>query len=242
MSVDRSQPVLIIKKWFSGNFGFFQEGISWFPRLLSIRKDYQSLMCEIGKLSFEKNLYREALIENVRLRRLIGFKEHSKYEFIPTEVIGRGMTSFSGSVHLNIGWSDSCRKNMVMITDRGLVGKIISLSKSTSVGQLITDPNFRVSAKLHRSRVLGIIKWMYGNICLLEGVPKRSDVRIGDSVITSGYSQIYPPGIVIGKIFDISSENEGLFLRILVRTEVDFETLEELLVLKEVSLISQNKR
>ncbi len=235
MALDRSPPVVFIRNGLASGVGVVRRGVSWIPRLLVVHQENQRLWMEVGRLSLERDQYREALMENRRLRRLVGFKERKTFDFVPAEVIGRGTVGMEGSVHLNVGREEGCRKNMVLVTDRGLVGKLVSVGQSTSVGQLLTDSNFRVSVKVQQSRVLGIVRWLYGNVCILEGVTPISDVRVGSLVVTSGYSQIYPPGLAIGRVFEVSLDREGLFQKILLWTEVDFGTLEGLLVLKNNS-------
>lgn len=232
IALDQTAPVLFLKKEIGSLTRTGQIVFSWIPRLLEARRENQRLIMKVGELSLREDQYREALLENRRLRKLLGFKKQGDFDFIPAEVVGIKTIGIPGLVYLNVGWEDGCKKNMVLMTDKGVVGKIVSVSKSTSVGELLTDPNFRISAKVERSRVLGIVRWLYGNVCTLEGVPRGSDVKIGDLIITSGYSQIYPPGLVIGRVFKVSQKNRDLFQNILLRTEVDFGTLEELLVLK----------
>lgn len=233
MAADQSPPILSLKKGMISVLGVFEEGISWVPRSFALRNKYRYFMVKASEYAIQQEQYQEVLLENRRLRRLLRFKERHTFDLIPAEVIGMGTVGIPGAVHLNVGWEEGCRKNMVLMTDRGVVGKLLFVSQSRSVGQLLTDPNFRISAKVQRSRILGIVRWLYGNVCLLEGVSQRSDVMLGDLVVTSGYSQIYPSGLVIGRVFEVSPGEKGLFQRVLLRTEVDPGTLEELLILKK---------
>jgi len=232
MVVDQDERVKRIKQFFIGKFGLLSQGTSYIPRLLSLRDDYHNLLIERANWSFEKNLYRDAIIENRRLRRLLEFKEKTPLHFIAAEVIGKDLIGMPGFILINDGWVDGTQKNMALVSDKGLIGRIVSVNRSTSIGQIITDPNYRVSARIQRSRVLGIVRWLYGNICTLEAVTEGSDVVVGDCVVTSGYSQIYPPGIVIGHIVEVNRKRGELFLYIILRTKVNFETLEEVLVMK----------
>jgi len=232
MAADGKQPVRSLRQWCAGFIGYVQEGFSWGPRMLSVQKQNKRLMKMVGEFALQRDRYHEVLQENRNLRRIIGFQEQSNFDFIPAEVIGMGSVGVPGSVHLNVGWEDGCRKNMVLVSDRGVIGKLISINRHTSVGQLMIDPNFRISAKVQRSRVLGIIRWLYGNVCVMEGVSMRSDIKPGDKIVTSGYGKFYPPGLSIGKVFEVSSESSGLFLKIYLRTDVDFSTLEEILIIK----------
>ncbi|MBN2030730.1 rod shape-determining protein MreC [bacterium] len=233
MAIDQTSPIQSIKIRVTGWVGRIHDGISWLPRSLIIRKENERLMVELGKIAMQQFQVQDMIGENSRLRRLLDFQERNQYLFIPARVVGMGSTGIPGSVYLNVGFENGCQDNMVLMTDKGIVGKVISVSRTTSIGQIVTDPNFRISGRVQRSRVLGIVRWLYSNVCVLEGVHQRADVQTGDLVVTSGYSQIYPQGLPIGRIYWVSHEEEDLFQEVRLQLEVDFNTLEEVLVLKE---------
>lgn len=234
MMIDSTSPVVSIKNRTIRWVGTIRDGISWLPHSRIIRKENQRLMVEVGKKTIQQYQVQDIFCENDRLRRLLNFQERDQYDFIPARVIGMGTAGIPGSVHLNVGLENGCQADMVLMTDKGVIGNLISVGSTTSIGQIVTDPNFRISGRLQRSRVVGIVRWLYDNICLLEGIHQRADVQIGDLVVTSGYSQIYPPGLPIGRIFWVSHEGENLFQEVKLQLEVDVNTLEEVLVLKEM--------
>jgi rod shape-determining protein MreC len=232
MVLDRNPVVQSAKQGVQHRIGIIESAFSRIPRLGTVLEENRRLETEMGRLSIEGAFYREAILENHRLRRLLGFMERSPGTTIPAQITGRGSVGVPGAVHLNVGWAQGCRKNMAMITENGVAGKLISVARSASVGQLVTDPNFRISARVERSRVLGIVRWLYGNLCRMDGVPLRSDVRAGDRVVTSGYSTVYPAGLRIGQVVEVDSIRQSLFKTITLRTDIDFQTLENVLVLK----------
>ncbi len=209
-----------------------QSRVAWIPRVRGIQAENNRLMEEIGKLMLERERVREALAENSRLRQMLGLKNRPEFQFTAAEVIGLGAKGMPGAVHLNAGAKDGCVPGQPLLTDRGVAGRLVHVSPSQSVGQLFADPNSRISAKVQRSRVLGIARWLYGNMCVLEGVPQRSDVLPGDRIITSGYSRHYPKGLPVARVIEVKSDPDELFMRITCRTEVSFETLETVLILK----------
>jgi rod shape-determining protein MreC len=236
MALDQQPLFIRMKLWASTVTGSLQEAVTGSPRVFSLQKENQKLKQLVGEYTLLNQRVQEAMLENQRLRRLLGFKDNVNYDFIPAEIIGRGSVGLPGSIHLNVGWKEGCKKNLVIMSDKGVVGKLIAVNASTSIGQLLTDPNSRISAKIQRSRVLGIVRWLHGNLFLLEGVHQRSDVKPGDRVITSGYSQIYPSGLVIGTVTTVSSPSQSLFMHIEMKSNVDFSTIEELLILQEKDL------
>ena len=233
MAADQTPPVLSAKRGVGRVMSIFRRGMNWLPDLVTLKARHREVLVRLGQYAVERNRYHEAKLENQQLRRLLGFTLRGRLECIPAEVIGRGAVGIAGTVHLDVGWRQGIRKNMALFTERGVVGQIVSVSVSSSVGLLLTDVNCRVSARVQRSRVLGIVRWLTGDVCLLEGVPLRNDVRIGDLVVTSGYGDIYPPGLPVGTVFEVSPDEEGLFQKVLLRTEVDMTRLEHVLALNK---------
>ena len=236
MILDRHPAVGSVKQSVQHWFAAVESPFSRLPKMGNVLEENRRLETEIGRLSLEEALYGEAILENARLRRILGFVQRSPDTVIPAEITGRGTVGVPGAVHLNVGSAQGCRKNMAMITEYGVAGKLVSVSRTASVGQLMTDPNFRISARIQRSRVLGIVRWLYGNLCRMDGVPLRSDVRVGDRVMTSGYSTVYPVGLGIGRVVEVDSVGTSLFKTITLKTDVDFQTLENVLILKSSDL------
>ncbi len=235
MAIDQTFPVMSIKNQTAQLMGAVHNGVSWLPRSLIIRRENQRLMTEVGRLSVQSYQIQEVTAENERLRRLLDFKERNEYDLIPARIIGMGTAGMDGSIVIDVGTEDGCQVDMVVMTDKGVVGRLVSVGESTSIGQLVIDPNFRISARLQRSRQLGIVRWFNGNVSVLEGIHQRADVQTGDWAVTSGYSDIYPPGLPIGRICWISHEEGSLFQEIRLWLDVDFYALEEVFVLKKSS-------
>jgi len=131
---------------------------------------------------------------------------------------------------LNVGERDGVAKNMPILSDQGLVGRIYVVGETTALGQLITDRDFRAAAKVQRSRVNGILHWLEGKICSLEEVPKNGNVRVNDRVITSGYGGVFPAGLDIGTVVSVDRDQPGIFQRILVRLNEDPSQVEEMFI------------
>ena len=129
---------------------------------------------------------------------------------------------------------------MPLVSAQGLVGKLYSIGKNQSLGQLLIDQNFRVSSRIQRSRITGIVKWHNG-ILSLDHVPKRSDIIKGDTVITSGLTNMFPKGLIIGTVYEVTENIDGLFMQILVTPSVNFANIEALFVVDHNSRIRDIK-
>lgn len=227
-----------LRVWTFGGFGYLMDKISAVERYQDVYEENQWLRLENARLMVEYSQLKEAAAENKRLRELLNFKQESKLELVPAKVIGHDQNGFVNSILLTAGRADSIKKNMAVVTSQGLVGKIYRVSQNDATAQLLLDRNFRVSAMVQRSRVMGVVRWTDSNEVALAEVPKRSDVAPGDTVVTSGLSMIYPGGLIIGRVQETDDNNRGMFMEIEIEPVVDFSKLEEVFVIRKVSLFS----
>ena len=234
ISSNQNRQIEYFKMWMVGLLGSVQEKWSSMQDYVDLRKQNEQLISENTRLALENSFTYEMRLENERLRQLIGFKENNKIRLVPARVIGRGPRRGISSIVLDVGLEDSVAKNMPLVVADGLIGKLYQIGKKQSLGHLLVDQNFQVSGKIQRSRVSGIISWGgIGDICLFREVPKRSDVQVADTVITSGYGEIFPPGLRIGQVISAIDSRRGLFMEIKVKPFVDFEKIEEAFVIVE---------
>lgn len=188
------------------------------------------------ELSYHNSQLQDALLENIRLRKLLEFKESNTFNLIPAEVIGQNPINILNGFLLNQGINKNIEKDDAILTDAGLVGKIVDVGQDFSSCQILLDRNCRVSSKIQRSRELGIIAWGGGSQLKLLYIAKTIKVLIGDVIITSGYSQIYPENIKIGVVIDVSMDTDDLFQDITVKPMVNFNRIEEVFIVKGSSI------
>lgn len=210
---------------------FGQKAFSRLTHLMDLEKENEELQQKAARLFLENSLLKEAERENERLRELLGFQDRSQFQLVPAEVIGWNPDRNVNSILINIGHVGGIRRNMPVITPDGLVGKVCRVMPYVSVVQLLLDPNCRVSSVVQRSRVFGIVEWEKGTLCLLRNIPVMSDVREGDTIVTSGMGGIFPKGLRVGSVQSVTEEKWGLFKKVTVNPEVDFTHLEEVFVL-----------
>jgi rod shape-determining protein MreC len=132
---------------------------------------------------------------------------------------------------LDAGEQEGVRVSMPIVSESGLVGKIISTSGHYAIGQILLNRDLRVSAKVQRSRVDGVVRWDGGTTLQLREVARTMDVQQGDLVVTSEYSAYYPEGTRIGVVSRAEPIPGSLFLSVEVAPSVDFTRLEEVFVL-----------
>lgn len=205
--------------------------LSWPVHMIVEQKANDRLQRLAAKLAVENSRLREAKLENIRLRLLLGFEQESLFGLYPAKVIGWDADRAVNSILINVGEGDGIREGMPVLTADGLVGKVYQVMPAMSVVQLLLDPNCRVSAAVQRSRALGIVEWERGYQCFLRKIPARSDVKQGDVVVTSGMGGVFPKGLVIGSVARVEGEKWELFKNIVVKPGVDFTNVEEVFVL-----------
>ncbi len=203
------------------------------PNFYDLKSENKELRKANIFLLNELSQLREERLENIRLRKILGFKEkNNNYSFVPADVVGKTLVSPYNYIVLNVGSNDGIEISMPIICESGVVGKIMKVGKNYSIGMILLHKDFRASAKIQRSRVDGIISWNGDEYLLMLNVAKTMDVEVGDVVITSEYSTIFPPGFEIGVIAEIDNSVPGLFKKIKVKPSVDFTKLEEVFVVK----------
>ena len=214
-----------------GRIGIYFHGVGVY---FDLEEKNRSLRKENARLSYQNSQLQDALLENLRLRKLLEFKEKTEYVLIPAEVIGENPHSILNGYVMNVGTERGINVRDAVLTSDGLVGKIVNVDKNFSTCQILWDRNSRVSAKVQRNRELGVIAWDGGKLLKLLYIAKTIVIKIGDVIETSGYSQIFPPNIKIGVVSEINTETDGLFQEIKIRPAVNFNQLEEVFILKGI--------
>lgn len=211
--------------------GILHEPVSLFTEAVALRTENERLRRTNIKLADEVYQLREARLENIRLRSMVGFQERTPYDLIPARVVGRSVDPIRNTVTLNAGSKHGVREHMPIITESGLVGRVIIVASNYSIGQILLNRDFRASAKVERTRVDGIIQWDGSAGLILNNIAKTLDVNEGDVVVTSEYSNVFPSGIYIGVVSRVNIIPGTLTKDIRIQPGVDFSRLEEVFVM-----------
>ncbi len=180
----------------------------------------------------EKNHHlNEIELANQRLRNLLNFQQQTTFEVLAAEVIGKDPSAWFKTVMIDKGKADGLRNGLPVVISQGIVGQITEASTHYSQVMLIIDRNSAVDALAQRTRARGIIKGESEDQCRLDYVLRKHDVKAGDTIISSGLDGVYPKGLLIGQVSDVIRRNADIFQEVTVRPFVDFEKLEEVLVI-----------
>lgn len=203
-----------------------------FLKYKNILYENRRLKEELGRLKIKVTLLEEAQLENKRLYKLLDFKKEAASDALPCRVIGRDSSNWFNSIILNKGRKDGIKEGDAVIGDGALAGKVIEVYAGVSKVILITDPSLKIAAKIQRTRDEGILEGIDKNLCRLKYLPLESKILVGDKVITSNRSQIYPEGLLMGEVISISQDASNLYKIALIRPEINLLNLEEALCIR----------
>jgi len=175
---------------------------------------------------------REVASDYNRLTGLLSYTSNiDNQEFVTADVIAVDQSSIARSIIINRGTRDGIAVGMIVTTDLGLVGRITRVSSNASQVQLVNDENSAVSARLQTTRAEGSVIGQASGVLRMTFIDLDEDIVQNDLVITSGLGGNFPPDIVIGQVTSIRQFEFELFQEAEVRSLVDFDTLEFVLVI-----------
>jgi len=163
------------------------------------------------------------------LEKLLELRDRTSLQTTAAEIIGTAPTADFRTVTIDKGTRDGLRPDMAVIAPAGVVGRIVVPSARSAKVQLLVDRNAAAGAIVERSRAQGVVVGAGGDRLEMEYVSEVYDLVVGDVVVTSGIDGIYPKGFVIGRIESLERSG-GAYKRIVIRPAVDFNGLEEVLV------------
>jgi len=157
-----------------------------------------------------------------------------KYLFRNAQVIDNSINKKDNFFVLNLGAKDGMMEEMGVVTSNGVVGMIVQVSDHYSKAISFLNSNTRVSCKIKRNDAAGILYWngVSSKKAILEDLPLTTEIAVGDTVMTSGYSSIYPKGIVVGVVSMVTENLEKQMLDIDVDLELDYNTLNHVYVIE----------
>jgi rod shape-determining protein MreC len=198
--------------------------------LIDVNKENKFLLTENMKLRHEIDTLREVSIENLRLRKLLLFKEKISPFMIPAEIISKDASTEFKTMRINKGEEDGIKIMMPVVNYEGVVGRVISTTGRYSDVLIITDPNFAVDALVQRSRTRGIVEGKSQDTCMMKYLNRLDDIQVGDKIITSGLGGYFPKGQLVGEVKSVKRKRYGITQDVEVKPSVNFDKLEEVFV------------
>lgn len=201
------------------------------PDFFRARAENIALRKRVGQLEQRLMDLQEDLRREQRLGELMAYSNGFGSEKVIAQVIGNDPTGWFSTILVDKGSVDGVRNNLPVLSASGLVGHVTETSRFSSKVLLLTDPDSKVSVIAQDGRAQGLVQGDGANGCLLKYVETTASIKAGEVIITSGFSRMYPKGLLVGEILEVKNIAGNLFqwARVLPRT--DFRRLEEVAIL-----------
>jgi rod shape-determining protein MreC len=203
-----------------------------FANIRDLQERNRELERSLARLQAELVELREIQHDYERIAALLDYTSTtSNRQYVIADVIGLDTSGLMRVLHINKGARDGIGVGMPVITDLGLVGRVMEVRGGASQVLLINDTNSSVSARLQSSRIDGSVRGQLSGALRMELVEVGEEINPGDLVVTSGLGGNFPPGLVIGQVTSVRSLEFELFQEAEVRSLNDFERLEFVMVI-----------
>lgn len=167
----------------------------------------------------------------------------SRYKLIPANVVSNSVDRNDNLMTIDRGSKDGVEKDMGVACGNGVVGVVYLVSDHYSVVMPVLNYHSRISCAIRRRGYFGYLKWQGGdaNIAYVEDVPRHAKFKRGDWVETSGYSSIFPPGVLVGKIIEVYNSRDGLSYRLKVQLTTDFGNVRDVCVISDKGIAERTR-
>ena len=206
----------------------------------ALEEENAQLARENQQLSLELDSAAEALAENERLRELLGAQDlYESLDPIYAKVIARDAGQWFTTFSINRGTSSGVSTGMAVVNGDGLIGRVYEVGLNYAKVLTIIDPRSSLGCLVQRTRDNGILRGGVSDSddtaeCYIYYLPNVNNIMPGDTIVTSGTDELYPQGITVGTVSEVSlsAGSEGNYA--IVTPAVDFLHIEEVLVLRDV--------
>ena len=208
---------------------------SFFTQVNELKAENEELLQKNSEL--EQSLRELEIIkaENATLKEYVDLKDkYQEYETVPAYVINKDIGNYTNTVIINAGKNDGIDVDMTVISEKGLVGQIVSVTDTTAKVQTLVDSGTAVSATIKTTGDYMLLRGtLNDNTTLIASyIPTSATLLAGDTIETSGLGGIYPKGILIGTIKEVVNTQNITDRYAKVETAVDFNKLNTVLVIK----------
>ena len=202
-------------------------GISSYFHLKSVNEDLldRNMALEQQITNLENRL-KDYRIDSITMNS-IRYLEQADYKIFKAHVIRNSLNQADNYITLDKGSSAGIRPEMGVIDGNGVVGIVYKTSPSYSLVISVLNSKSSIRCKIIGSEYFGYLKWEYGDsrYAYLKDLPRHAEFNLGDTVVTSGYSTVFPAGVMVGTVDDMSDSNDGLSYLLKIKLATDFGKL-----------------
>jgi rod shape-determining protein MreC len=215
--------------------GFFQA----IGDLEQIRAENADLRAANDRLTLENARLAEAAIAAQQGAKLDAAQRALPFKTLAAPVIARDPSGVLKTIVIGAGTDQGVHVDQVVLSEQGVVGRVSEAGSNYAKVVLITDSASSVSALVQTSRASGIVRGKYGDTLVMEWILQSDPVKAGDVIVTAGLGlgtelrSLYPKGLVIGTVVDVTKAEVSAYQRAVVAPAVDFRKLENVLIITD---------
>lgn len=226
------RPVAAAQEWIAIRFITLRNLLAAPNDVAILRQQNAELQAEVARLQREVIALREQAAEAEILGALLNYaRSNPESRYLATNVIGRDISPYLRSIWIGTGSDAGIARGMPVVTERGLVGRVVEAFPTAARVQLITDPQSAVNVRLQDSRADGITVAQPNGELWMDQVNQGIQITPGELVLTSGLGGGYPADITVGQVASVRARDYELFQQAVLQPGVDFEDLEIVLVI-----------
>lgn len=201
--------------------------------LVWVREENDTLKNTLLAVQNENSRLKEEIMLNGRLKEILDYRDSAPFKTMAASIVGVSVEWWTRTVIINKGYADGIARDMAVVSPAGVVGRVINVNRHTSSVLLDTDTRSDIDVIVSSTRVKGVAEGNGTDGLTLKYIRQIDNVQVGDKVITSGLSGVFPKGLAVGEVTRIEKGKDNFFKYLEVRPEVDFQRLEEVLVVTD---------
>lgn len=170
-----------------------------------------------------------------RLARMTPFQG---CKLLPAQVVTNTVNRYNNLITLDKGAADGVKRDMGVVCGMGVVGIVYLVSEHYSIVIPVLNGHSNISCIIQGRGYFGYLRWRGGSsqLAYLEDVPRHAHFKLGDYVVTSGYSSVFPSGVMVGKVLHVFNSADGLSYRVQVKLSTDFARLRDVCLVDDSAL------
>ncbi|WP_195350784.1 rod shape-determining protein MreC [Bacteroides nordii] len=217
--------------------------VSSYFHLKSVNEDLldRNMLLEQQIANLE-NALRERQVDSVIVNSIRNL-DNKDYQIFKAHVIRNSLNQADNYITLDKGSSSGIRPEMGVVDGNGVVGIVYKTSPNYSLVISVLNSKSSISCKIVGSEYFGYLKWEHGDsrYAYLKDLPRHAEFNLGDTVVTSGYSTVFPAGVMVGTVDDMSDSNDGLSYLLKIKLATDFGKLGDVRVIARTGQMEQQE-
>ena len=217
--------------------------VSSYFHLKSVNEDLldRNMLLEQQIANLE-NALRERQVDSVIVNSIRNL-DNKDYQIFKAHVIRNSLNQADNYITLDKGSSSGIRPEMGVVDGNGVVGIVYKTSPNYSLVISVLNSKTSISCKIVGSEYFGYLKWEHGDsrYAYLKDLPRHAEFNLGDTVVTSGYSTVFPAGVMVGTVDDMSDSNDGLSYLLKIKLATDFGKLGDVRVIARTGQMEQQE-